>query len=485
MWWSFQTIKLSKKEYTFIALGAITAILFCILSVWKGDILFFFIPVMLLVAFAFLVILFREPLTGLITTMVYCFLMGIPAREIGGLAYGIGIELFLLLTWLSVWYNAKRYDLSVLRNDLIVLFLVWFALSVLEIVNPSGATVRGWLQEIRSAALYPILIAGLGSVLLNKKKHVNIFIRLVVALSLLAAFNGIKQKYIGPSRGEQAFLDNGGAETHILGGQLRVFSFYQDAGQFGASMAEFIVIALVLAIGLKRFGKRAFYFLCVPIFAYAMLISGTRGSFFALIFGAAFALLLTRNFKALIIGTLFLAAFIGFLKFTTIGNTNYGIFRLRTAVDPQDASLNLRFINQQKLSEYLKTKPLGGGLGVIGAFGHKYNPGQFLSTIEPDSYWVKVWAMYGIVGFTFWFCMMMYLLGKCCGFIWRIRDPDLKVKMIALGAGVAGIFLCSYGNEVINNMPSSIIVNLSFAIIFNAAKIEENEKQSTIDAVAL
>ena len=98
MWWSFQTIKLSKKEYTFIALGAITAILFCILSVWKGDILFFFIPVMLLVAFAFLVILFREPLTGLITTMVYCFLMGIPAREIGGLAYGIGIELFLLLT---------------------------------------------------------------------------------------------------------------------------------------------------------------------------------------------------------------------------------------------------------------------------------------------------------------------------------------------------------------------------------------------------
>ncbi|AHF14155.1 hypothetical protein NIASO_01000 [Niabella soli DSM 19437] len=470
-----KTIKLSKKGYAFIALGVVVAVLSCVWSIKSQNPAFFFAPVLVLVSFAFLVALFREPMVGLIATIAYCFLLGIPAREIGGVSYGMGIELLLLLTLLSVWYHAPRYNFSGLRSELMALMLIWFIISVLEVMNPSGASVRGWLQEIRGAALYPLLITGLGTILLTKKKYVTVFVGLIVTLSVIAALNGVKQKQIGPSRGEQAFLDNGGAVTHILGGQLRVFSFYQDAGQFGASMAVFVIIALVLAVGIKQFRKRLYYFLCVPLFGYAMLISGTRGSFFALVAAAAFALLLTKNFKALLIGSILLGGFVGFLKFTTIGNANYGIYRLRTAVDPQDASLNLRFFNQQRLAQYLQSRPLGGGLGVIGAFGHEYNQGQFLATIEPDSYWVKVWAMYGIVGFTLWFCIIMYLLGKCCGIIWKARDPDLKVKLIALGAGIAGVFLCSYGNEVINNMPSSIMVNLSFAIIFNSPRMSDEK----------
>ncbi len=204
-----------------------------------------------------------------------------------------------------------------------------------------------------------------------------------------------------------------------------------------------------------------------------MLISGTRGALFALIGAAGFAVFLFGNFRVLLIGSVMLAGFLGFLKFTTIGNQNYGIYRLRSSLDPKDASLNIRFINQKRLSDYLSAKPFGGGLGSIGAFGHKYNEGTFLASIEPDSYWVKLWAMCGIVGFTLWFCLLMYLLGSSTGIIWKIKNNSFKVKLIGLAAGNMGLFLCSYGNEVMNDMPSLIIIYLSFAIVFLAPGIDK------------
>ncbi|MCH5720430.1 hypothetical protein [Niabella hibiscisoli] len=70
-------------------------------------------------------------------------------------------------------------------------------------------------------------------------------------------------------------------------------------------------------------------------------------------------------------------------------------------------------------------------------------------------------------------CMLMYLLGKGTGIAWTIKDQNLRVISIAITAGIAGIFVCSYGNEVINNMPSNIFVNLGFAMIFNASKIDK------------
>ncbi|RZL52600.1 MAG: O-antigen ligase domain-containing protein, partial [Pedobacter sp.] len=102
-----------------------------------------------------------------------------------------------------------------------------------------------------------------------------------------------------------------------------------------------------------------------------------------------------------------------------------------------------------------------------------YNKTKFLSKIQPDSYWVKVWAMYGIVGFTIWICMMMYILGKCCGIVWRIKDEGLKVKAIALTSGFAGILICSYGNEVINTMPSLIVIYVSIVFVYIMPKLEQ------------
>ena len=423
----------------------------------------------------FMIFLFKEPYIGLYALTAYCFLFGILSREVGGIAYGIGIEALLLLIWVIVIIQHKRYDWTRLNNPLTKLMLMWFIISVVEIINPEGASVIGWLQEIRSTALFPMLIIPLVFLLIDSEKKLNWVLILLIALSLLATLNGMKQQHIGVSSGEQKFLDEVGAVTHLLWGRLRVFSFYGDSGQFGVSQASFVMIAIVLAIAPFKSWKRVLALIAAGLSFYGMLISGTRGAFFALAVGALCVFFLTKNLKVIILGVVVAVLFFGFLKFTTIGNGNYGLYRLRSALNFKEASLNVRFNNQKVLRARLQDKPFGGGLGVIGTWGKLYNKDKFLSTIEPDSYWVKVWAMYGVVGLTIWFSMMMYILGKCSGIIWKIRNVGLRYKCIAMLSATAGIFLCSYGNEVINSMPSAIVAALSFALIFQSVNFDERE----------
>jgi O-antigen ligase len=473
-------LSLKRSQILFLIFGIIVALLSSF-AAYALDVL---APVLIaLVSFGgvYLVFLFRNPKIGLITLIVYCFILGFFGREIGGLQYGIGIEVFLVLTWIASLVYYKKDDWQAIKNDICLLFLIWFIISVLEIINPAGANITGWLMEIRSEALYPVLLIPITFVVIRNRKDLDLVIRMLLVMALVAALNGIKQVHIGLFPGEQAFLDGPGGATHLIFGKLRAFSFY-DAGQFGGFEAGFVVMAVVLALGSSTLWKRLLLLSLAGIYIYAMLLSGTRGAFFALVVAAVFAIFLTKNFKVLILGGMFMVMFLGGLKFTTIGSGIYSIQRFRSSVDPDDPSLNVRFNTQRVLREYMSTRPFGGGLGVLGAYS-VLNQDKWLSTVQPDSYWVKLWAMTGIVGLTIWFSILMYVLGKCCGIIWKIQDKKLKVKLIALLSTSAGIFFCSYGNEVINNMPSSLVVCLSFALVYMGPKFDREVADEKLLAV--
>jgi hypothetical protein len=426
---------------------------------------------------AFMVILYDRPDWGIHLMVMYSFVIPILGREFYPIQFGIGLEILMILTLAVALFNSKKENWANLNNDLVGLTLMWFIISVLQLANPAGASVLGWVQEIRGAAVHALIIIPLVFVLFNQKKHLDRFIVIVIIFSVFSALNGMRQLYVGLLPGEQTFLrDN--AVTHLLWGQMRVFSNFTDAGMFGASQAHIALVTGVLIFGPFKLWQRALFAIATFVLLYGMLISGTRGALFVLVFGAIGAVFLFKNFRVLFLGLLCGALALGILKYTHIGSGNYHIYRLRTALDPKDASLNLRFENQRILRNHLANKPFGEGLGTIGAWGHKYNSHKFVSTIEPDSYWVKVWAMYGIVGLTIWFSMMLYIIGKCCGIVWNIRDPLLRVKLIALCAGTIGIFVSSYGNEVINRIPASLIVYMSWAFIYLAPKWEAQEDLS-------
>ncbi|GAA4346076.1 O-antigen ligase family protein [Hymenobacter saemangeumensis] len=428
------------------------------------------VPLVLLAGtpLVFLVVLvFYNPRYGYLAAIAYGFLLSYLGRQLVDVPVGLGMEAILLLTWLAVVaYRKDPPEWSRLRNDLCRLTLIWFVINLVEIANPAGASIEGWFYDIRGSALLWLLCVPLGYLVLRDRRDLNHFLYLIIGLSVLGALYGIKQKLLGVDAAEQHWLNAGAARTHLIWGRLRVFSFYSEAAQFGSSQAHLALICGILALGPFSWPKRLLLVLATLLLLNGMLISGTRGAFFVLATGTFVYLALSKRIRVLILGCLLAAGAFGVLKYTHIGDTNASVYRMRSALDPNDPSLQVRLKNQAILREYLATRPLGGGLGVMGHWGRLYNPGKFLATVAPDSYFVKVWGQYGIVGFLIWFGIMLFILGKCMGIVWHIRDPVLRQKLLALTAGFAGILVCSYGNEIMNQMPSSIILYTSWVFVF-------------------
>ncbi|WP_316810254.1 O-antigen ligase family protein [Pedobacter heparinus] len=425
-----------------------------------------------------------NPKSILFLSLIYAFIVKLFTRQLNLdlPADIIALSLPLFGLFLTI-FKPSSQDWEGLRSDLFYIILAWFIICILEVFNPAGASVDGWLREIVPVALIPLLIVTLSLLALRTNKDLNKFLIVIIGLSTAAALYGAKQLHFGLSTGDQRFLDQGGSITHLLWGRLRVFSIYSEAAQFGSSQAHIGLLSLILALGPFNKKIKILLFICSALMFYGMLISGTRGAFFAVISGGLIAILLSKKFKVLFLGGIVGICFVCFLKFTTIGNGNYNIYRFRSALNPDDPSLNVRFNSQKLLRDYMDSRPLGGGLGVIGYYGMKYNSDKFLSKVQPDSYWVKIWAMTGIVGFVIWFGMMTFILGKCCGIVWKIEDEALRVKGIAITSGIGGILFCSYGNEIMNTIPSSIIIYMSWVLVYKMPKIDRDIRENKFIAV--
>ncbi len=432
-------------------------------------------------AIGFLVLVFLHPRAGFLVFIIYCFAVPGLGRHIEGPQFGLGQDGMLLLTWLGIIFSrSTRFRYRHLKNDLVWLAVVWFVITVIQIGNPERPSLIGWFYEMRSATLYWVLSVPLAFMVFNKKSDIDLFINIILIISVAGALYGIKQLFLGTNAAEYRWLEAGAKKTHILFGKLRVFSFYTEAGQFGASQAHIAILAIILSVGPHTKFKKMIYLAAGLICFYGMLISGTRGALFALVGGGFLFLALSGKLKVLIIGAIIGMCFLGMLKYTSIGSGNEQIVRLRSSLDPNDPSLMVRLNNQKVLSSYLSSRPFGAGVGTLGMWGMLYNPGGAISSIPPDSLYVKVWAMYGIIGFIIWFGIMLYIVGKAAAIIWKTRDPVLRNKLTALLGGAFGILLCSYGNEVLNQMPSSIIVYVSWALIWMSPRWDTPQHASSL-----
>ena len=174
-----------------------------------------------------------------------------------------------------------------------------------------------------------------------------------------------------------------------------------------------------------------------------------------------------------------------FFKYTKIANNVDQVRRMRTAFDPNDASLQVRLENQRTLSVYLASRPLGGGLGHAGVKAKKYLPNAFLSNVATDSWYVMIWAEMGVIGLLLHLGILFYIMIKSSyNFMFRIRDPIFKMKIAALTSGMAGVMVASYGNAVLGSMPTGLLIYISMAIMLNAEKYdtplpEEGKKEDT------
>jgi len=407
-----------------------------------------------------------SPGFGVFTALVASFVVLGVSRYIA-YPWGLSVDIILVIGWIGLlFHKIQDRDWSPFFNDIVWWSIVWYGYIILELVNPEMPGTSAWAYAMRGVGFYQLLGFTLAFAFLRHYRYMKQFVNIILGLSVLGAIWGLKQQFLGLDAAEEYWLwEEGHAKEHVLHGVLRVFSFYSDAGQFGASQAMVALMCGILFVGPFSWKNKLIYALVGGITLVGFLYSGTRGAAAVLLGGAVLYLFLSKNTKILFAGLILLGIAYYGLKHTYALHSFQPVARLRTALDVNNPSLQARLRNQQTFSQYLSTRPFGGGIGSSAYWGERFNPNSLLARTPTDSYYVRIWVETGLVGICLHLLMLGYFLGKGCGIVWHLKDPALRYRAMALLAAFFGILVASYGNQVYSQFPTGIIMAIAIPLI--------------------
>lgn len=362
-------------------------------------------------------------------------------------------------------------------NIMLFVLLIWCGFCTLEVLNDTcslGINIGAWYQGVRLMAFQLMYAFIVFSIYITNSKILTQYLFVWGALALLAVIVVWKQKYIGLTNADTAWLYGPHGRQHLIqgGALIRYWSIYSDAANFGIGIAStavaFIIFGITSKITLHRW-----YFLIVGFgCAWAMFPSGTRTAIACLMAGFMAYIFLSKSFKIAVPVSITFALFIFILAFTNIGQGNQQIRRMRSAFDKKDASADARKMNQETMKKYLNDAPFGIGLGGVNVpANNKYNK---LVSIPADSEYVYIWMRTGKVGITiFLICTAIMIGGACWIVFFTLKSPSLR----GIGAGFCCAMISQqlggYGNQVLMQFPNCLAFYGGLTIVYVLPFIEE------------
>ena len=148
-------------------------------------------------------------------------------------------------------------------------------------------------------------------------------------------------------------------------------------------------------------------------------------------------------------------------------------FLQQNAFITEDASFQVRLDNQARLRELMRGKPFGAGLGHGGGKAKTFAPNAALSQIPTDSWFVMVWVETGVVGILLHIGILLYILARGAYLVvFKLRNTQLRGFTAALTAGISGIVVMAYANEILGQIPTGAILYMSMGFIFLAPRFD-------------
>lgn len=348
------------------------------------------------------------------------------------------------------------------QNVMFGLFMVWGAYCLFEIGNPNHVQAA-WNIAITHYWVYPLVFAFVVPLAIRNYKGIEWLLLIWSVFVLIAAFKGYWQKSHGFNAKELYFLYTlGGYRTHLIWSGIRYFSCFPDAANFGVHSAMAVTTFGIATFYVRKRWMKVYFAIIAICAIYGMGISGTRAAMAVPFGGIALFILVSKSWKSFAFSTLAFIAVFSFFNFTTIGDGNQYIRKMRSAFRPsEDASYQVRVENRKKMKGLMDEKSIGYGIGL--SKGAQYGPKEVMP-YPPDSWLVAVWVETGIVG------LMLYLLIHGVLFAWcswllmfRIMNQRLRGLLAAWLCMNAGFFIAAYANDVMQ-YPNSIIVYTGFAL---------------------
>lgn len=451
-----------------------------------GAILAFF-PFILLIGFY---LFNRSFLTLTLLFIANYFIMGvnryapIPASVVIDGTFGLLIASVLFKTSYE-FTNWRR-----VRNGLTFICFVWFIYCTTQLLNnATNLTPLDWLQGVRAMAIYPLLTVILFSLLMKDFRDLQWLLVLWAFFTLLAAAKGYWQRNRGFDPYEIRWLYMGdGARTHLIHTGVRYFSFFTDAGNFGSSMGFSMVVFTIASLFIKNKFLKIYFLIAGLAGGYGMLISGTRGALAVPFAGYTLFTLLSKNWKLFLATVFFIGGSYFVLRFTSVGSENQLIERMRTAFDPDDASLQVRLQNQRELRKFMSDLSFGVGIGAhAGATDVKSKAWTIVKT-PPDSWLVRIWTRTGIIGLVLYLSTWAaILIGGSYIILFRIKNKELRGLLAGMLCGTFGMMVSAYGNDFYTQYPNGILIYGCQALVFIGPYIDKGmtEKKEKNKLLAL
>ena len=387
------------------------------------------------------------------------------------------LEILLLMVALI---DIKNNYFKRTGNLMLLALVIWGGFCTLEILNDTcglGINPGAWYTGARLLAFQLIYIFLIFCIYISNPKILIQYLYVWAALALFAVFWAWKQQNIGLTNNEFGWLYYGpGSVTHLLqaGTLIRYWSIYSDAANYGIAMASTGVAFVIFGITSKIKKHRYFFLITGAFCIWGMFPSGTRTAMPCVMFGFILYIFLSKSFKIAIPFTILAAIAAFLLVFTTIGNGNQQIRRMRSAFDKKDASANVRDINQQTMRKYMREAPWGIGVGMGMENVPANNKYRLMAIIAPDSEYIFIWLRTGVIGITiFLITTAIILLGACRIVLFSLKNPSLR----GIGAGLCCAFasqqLGGYGNQVLMQFPNGLVFYGAISVVYILPYLEK------------
>lgn len=402
---------------------------------------------------------FFEPVTGYFITMFIAFFAFYPNHILNIiLPIPTFVELLIFIIFLGSYNSAKKLNLprnSLLLTGVSIVFILYTIFNIVEFFNPNMQSQAGWLFRFKRYMVY-VLVYIISYRLIDTPQRFRNFMKFWLYMSFLAAAYGCYQQWFGMLPMEINYIKSDPIEYKLMfqGGMLRKFSFLSDVVSFGVLSGSMAVVALILAINEKKRKRKYLLFFGAFIMTLGMFYSGTRTTTVILPAGIALYLFMTIQSKTTIV-TLFASVLIaGFILYVPVDNAVLN--RVRSTFNTQDASLNVRDVNRHYIQPYIYANPIGGGIATTGTEGLHYNPHHLLAGFPPDSGLLKAALEMGYVGLAFTMLFYLVMLYQCIDFYFRIKNPEYKTYVVAIGAALFAMIVTQYAQVAIGQIPGAI-----------------------------
>lgn len=369
------------------------------------------------------------------------------------------VALVSILLVKCVW---GHYEIRRIGTGILFIYLIWVGYCLIQAFNNTcntGFEFTAWFREVRPIAFHSIYIIIIFAILFRKVNHIKWFLYIWAIFTLLGVAKGYWQRNHGFDQYEWWWLWSGGERTHLINSGVRYFSFFTDAANFGSNMAFCTVTFGLIALYIKGIKNKLFFLFVALAAGYGMMISGTRSALFVALAGFILYTLLSKNWKLFLLALSLIIATVGILRYTTIGDSNRLVHRMRTAFDPEDASLQVRLENQKAMKAYMKEAPWGIGMGRDGSNVPVNNKYRLVSTTATDSTLVYIWTRTGIIGLSIYLLLYVAtMIGGCYIVLYKIKHKELRGILTALLCGAACMMAAAYTSQIYQQYPNGLLI---------------------------